>query len=77
MQQIKFRPAERCDRTVAVRNQPVPERLTVFFIAVVDKYNAGLARDRLYPLEKPISVRVSTGPVQYTDLGADRDLLTK
>ena len=77
MQQIKFCSTERRDRAVAFRNQPVPECFAVFFIPMVDKYNAGLALDRLYPLEKPVSVRVSTGTVQGTDLGADRDLLTK
>ena len=44
---------------------------------MIDKHNARFALDRLYPFEKPVSVRVSTGAVQGTDLRADRDLLTK
>ena len=77
MQRIEFGPAERSDRAVAFGNQPVAEGFTVFFVSMIDKHNARFAPDRLYPFEKPVSVRVSTGPVQDTDLGADRDLLTK
>ena len=44
---------------------------------MIDKHNARFALDCLYPFEKPVSVRVSTGTVQGTDLGADRDLLAK
>ena len=77
MQQIKFCSTERCDRAVAFGNQPVTEGFTVFFVPMIDKHNARFALDRLYPFEKPVSVRVSTGTVQGTNLGADRDLLTK
>ena len=77
MQQIKFCSTERCDRAVAFGNQPVTEGFTVFFVPMIDKYNVRFELDRLYPLEKPVSVRVSTGAVQGTDLRADRDLLTK
>ena len=77
LQQIKFCSTERSNRAVAFRDQPIAEGFTVFFVPMIDKHNARFALDRLYPFEKPVSVRVSTGPVQGTNLGADRDLLTK
>ena len=77
LQQIKFRPAERSNCAVTLGNQPVAEGFAVFFIAVVDKYNAGLARNRIDPLKKSVPVGVPACAVQGADLGADRDLLTK